>query len=273
MFYTLIMSARTLPQFKSLILLFLGIFLFSLSAPTFSLAQFSLGVSTYYPIQGDVNDGDIIVIKDGTYEKAMSKYQPGIVGVYIEKPSLEFKPENTEGMKPVLSTGESYVNVSTTNGAIRRNDFLTSSDIPGVAMLSTAKGYVVGNALEDYNESDPTKIGKIRVSIFVQDTNSSALTLGGKEGINILDIFSASKLALYESPSDSFKYIVAATVVVISFIFGFITFRKVAVKGVEAIGRNPLASKVIGVGILLNLIITVSIIIAGLVLAYFIVTL
>lgn len=265
------MSARILNlRFKLAILLVL----FALIFPSISFAQnFSLGVSSYYPIEGELNDGDIIVANEGKYERSSIKYQAGIVGIYIEKPSLELKPENTEGMRPVLSSGEAYMNVTTSNGPIKRNSYLTSSDIPGVAMLSSAKGNVVGNALEDYTESDPNKIGKIKVSIYVQDTNSSALAIGDEGGINLLDIFSASKLALYESPSESFKYIVAATVVIISFIFGFITFRKVAVKGVEAIGRNPLASKVIGVGILLNLIITVSIIIAGLVLAYFIVTL
>ncbi len=260
-------------QFISFILL-IFFFLFTAFLPNIVDAQnFSLGVSTYYPVEGDINDGDIVANVDGKFVRTAFPYQPNLVGIYIEKPSIEFKPANTEGMKAILSTGEALVNVSTKNGPIKRNDFLTSSEIPGVAMLSTAKGYVIGNALEDYSESDPNKIGKIRVSIFVQDTNSSALTIGSEGGVNLLDIFSASKLALYQSPSESFKYIVAATVVIISFIFGFITFRKVAVKGVEAIGRNPLASKVIGVGILLNLIITVSIIIAGLVLAYFIVTL
>jgi hypothetical protein len=234
---------------------------------------FSLGISKYYPIDGDVSEGDIIVVYDGKYQKTMLKYQPNIIGIYVENPAFEVRPTDKTGQKPVISSGEIYVNATTSNGVIKRSDYLTSSDVPGVAMLADKRGPVIGTALEDYTESDTSKVGKIKVNVYIQDTSVGAFLPDIDTSVNFFDIFSASKLALYESPSDSFKYIVAATVVIISFIFGFITFRKVAVKGVEAIGRNPLASKAIGVGILLNLLITVSIIIAGLVLAYFVVTL
>ena len=268
--YTLAMRSA---RFKSFIaILFVLTACFTLQNSVLAQSS-SLGVSRYYKVDGEVFDGDLIGIYEGKYQKTIFRYQPNVVGVYVENPTLEFRPEDTTDMKAVLSTGEAYVNVSSINGPIRVNEYVTTSEIPGVGMLATVKGPVIGTALEDFDESDPNKIGRIRVTLYIQDTGSSALAIGGEGGVNLLDVFSASKLALYQSPSDSFKYIVAAVVVMISFVFGFITFRKVAVKGVEAIGRNPLASRVIGIGILLNLIITVSIIIAGLILAYFIVTL
>lgn len=254
--------------------IFFSILLILFSISTAFAQSFPLGVSTYYPVEVEVNDGDIIAQVEGKFVKSTLQYQPAVIGIYVSNPSLEFRPEQLgENDKAIISSGEAYVNVTSKNGEIKRNDFLTSSDISGVAMLAPAKGHVIGTALEDYTATDTERVGKIRVNVFIQDNRASNLSLTETEGINILDIFSASKLALYQSPSESFKYIVAAVVVIISFIFGFLTFRKVAVKGVEAIGRNPLASKVIGLGILLNLVITVSIIIAGLVLAYFIITL
>jgi len=61
--------------------------------------------------------------------------------------------------------------------------------------------------------------------------------------------------------------VVAAFIVIISFIFGFLSFSRVAARGVEALGRNPMAKKTIQLGILLNVIITLGIIVAGLLLA------
>lgn len=272
MIYTACMlSCRSIiTRFSLFLILF---FAFTLGAGSVSAQDFPLGIARYYPITGDINDGDIVAIVEDHYEKTVRTYQENIIGIYVENPSLEFRPAEIGDDKAVLSSGEAFVNVSTVNGFIKRGDVLSSSSIPGTAMLAKEKGFVIGTALENYDESDPEKIGKLRVSLLIEDNRSASLALTEEEGIRLIDIFSASKLALYESPSESFKYIVAALVVIISFVFGFITFKKVAVKGVEAIGRNPLASRMIGAGILLNLVITVSIILAGLVLAYFIITL
>jgi F0F1-type ATP synthase membrane subunit c/vacuolar-type H+-ATPase subunit K len=64
-----------------------------------------------------------------------------------------------------------------------------------------------------------------------------------------------------------FKYFIAALIVFASFFFGFYIFGRVAGKGVEALGRNPLASKMIEMGIVMNVVITVVIILSGLGLA------
>jgi len=92
-------------------------------------------------------------------------------------------------------------------------------------------------------------------------------TLNVKLGDNLLDIFKLSSLATYEQPMTVFKYFVAALIIFASFFFGFFVFGKVAGKGVEALGRNPLAGKMIEMGIVMNVIITVVIILSGLGLA------
>ena len=114
-------------------------------------------------------------------------------------------------------------------------------------------------ALNNYTSK---QIGMIQVAL-----NIRYATLNVKITDNLLDIFKLSSLATYEQPLTVFKYFISALVVFASFFFGFFVFGKVAGKGVEALGRNPLASKMITLGIIFNVIITVSIILSGLGLA------
>jgi len=55
-------------------------------------------------------------------------------------------------------------------------------------------------------------------------------------------------------------------------LLGFVAFGRVAGRGVEALGRNPLAARVIQLGIFLNVFITVAIIAAGILVAILILT-
>lgn len=78
---------------------------------------------------------------------------------------------------------------------------------------------------------------------------------------------------MYESPSVVFKYVVAAFIIVFCVAIGFLTFSRVASNGIQAIGRNPMAGKMINLGIFLNVALTLGIIGAGIVVAYFVVVL
>ena len=63
----------------------------------------------------------------------------------------------------------------------------------------------------------------------------------------------------------------AGIVVLLSFVLGIFSFGRVANTGVEALGRNPLAGRMIQLGIVVNALITVAIIGAGMFIAYVIV--
>jgi F0F1-type ATP synthase membrane subunit c/vacuolar-type H+-ATPase subunit K len=73
-----------------------------------------------------------------------------------------------------------------------------------------------------------------------------------------------------DSPTPIFKYIVAALVVIVSFVLTFMTFGRTAAKGVEALGRNPAASGLINLGIIFNISISVAITLVGLIVAFLI---
>ena len=70
--------------------------------------------------------------------------------------------------------GRVSVKVSSINGPIAVGDELTSSSIPGVAMLASTSGQTIGKALETYSNADPNAVGKIMA--FVNLTYYSAPT-------------------------------------------------------------------------------------------------
>jgi hypothetical protein len=69
------------------------------------------------------------------------------------------------------------------------------------------------------------------------------------------------------SPLDSLRYLLAFIIAIISFALGFIYFGRVVRTGVEAIGRNPLASRIIQATIFVNILITIVIVLTGLAIA------
>lgn len=238
--------------------------------PVFSLknypvfAQESLGIANYYQIAvGEAKDGDIISSSDKGYHKANTPYDPGVVGVVTESPAVSFNLEDLENSVPVVSNGTVVVNISTENGPIKKGDLVTTSTKDGIGMKALKSGFVIGTALEDYSDSQP---GTIAVSLNIRFNSSSKTQVGQ----SLSDVFNLSALAATEQPSTVFKYFLAGVVAVLSFLLGFLSFGRVAAKGVEALGRNPLGGKVIELGIFLNVLITILIVASGLVVAFLI---
>ena len=148
----------------------------------------------------------------------------------------------------MVFVGKSFVRVSSINGEIHAGDFISSSVIPGIGAKVDGYGEVLGIALADYREADHEKIGKIPVAINI--------------GVNTpLTRFAAH-------PIETLRYFLALLIGSSSVIVGLIYFGKVARSGVEALGRNPLAARMIQVGVFLNLLLTFGIIVTGAVIAY-----
>lgn len=229
----------------------------------------SLGIAHYFKVEDEqVEDGSIISFTPKGYFLTIKEYDPTITGVVTNTPALELNLEETEEKTyPVVSSGNVEVRVSAEGGEIKKGDLITSSTNPGVGIKATKSGFVLGVAQEDFSLKET---GKIAVSLnihFFYSTQDSPIKKSLK------DILSLSALAAIESPSAVFKYLVAAVVVVTSFAVGFFTFARVAKNGVEALGRNPLAGKIIQLGIFFNVLITISIVLSGLVVAYLIIRL
>ncbi len=257
-----------------------GFFLFLLSlflwilSPVSIFAQsqndVSLGIANYYQITDkDVKDGNIVSSSPQGYYLSKLPYDPTMVGVVTTNPAVALNLENSSSKSyPVVANGNVQVLVSTINGDIKKGDPITTSTIPGVGMKATKTGYALGIALDPYSSKDTKALGKINISMNLH--YSFAKITSDNTKANLLDIANLSVLATYESPLSVFKYVVAAFVIMLSFILGFVSFGRVARSGIEALGRNPLAGRMIQFGIFLNVLITIAIIVSGIAIAYFV---
>lgn len=225
----------------------------------------SFGVANYLPVQdSNIKDGAIVSFGRDGYQQSTTEYDPGIVGVVTLDPAISFNIQGVDST-PVISSGNAQVLVSTINGPIKEGDLLTSSSIKGVAMKATRSGYILGSALGDYNSSNKNDVGKINISLNVHFVNLQSSATSG-----LLDFLNLTAIATYEQPTVVFRYFLAGIVMVFSFVLGFISFGRIANTGIEALGRNPLAGRTIQLGIVLNVMITITIILSGLAMAYFI---
>ncbi len=250
------------------------VFLFSFSSQQFAAANAidntSFGIANYLPIPDkDVADGDIISFApDNGYFLSKMPYDIAIVGVVTNNPAISLEVLGGQPSYPVISTGNAFINVTTINGDIKKGDPITTSQLPGIGMKATQTGYIIGAALEDYTNTNIHMIKKIAVTLNVHYYVS-------KTSVNqsLFDVLNLSAFATYEEPIQAFKYFIAALILILSFVFGFFSFARTANKGLEALGRNPLASKMIELGILLNIIIAIIIILSGLFVAFIVIRL
>lgn len=270
-----------LPRLKVLcikynVLCILGILLFTLTTYYLLLTTVSaqdvssLGIANYYAISdSNVKDGDIVSFSAKGYFLSKIPYDTAAFGVVTNNAAISLTSEDNEGKYPVVSTGNVLLNVSAKNGSIQKGDLITTSEIAGVGVKALKSGVVIGTAADSFSSNNPEETGKILATLNVHYFYSTNDAVKRK----VLDIAALSALAITESPSAVFKQVVAATVVIISFVLGFVSFGRIAKNGVEALGRNPMAGYLIQFGIFLNVIITVAIILAGLGVAFLILSL
>ena len=247
---------------KLLILVLLFVATKTVSASTF---DFAVSVPILDP---EVAEGSVISYVDGEYVLSIETHDNNIFGIVSQNPSLFLEDTNLEQYTLVGSKGEMDVRVSTKNGAIKEGDFLTSSEIPGVAQKSDKSGRVLGIALEDYEVSDPNEIGLIVAFVDIKShLKQESLTE------NLLTVVSDGLSSAFLTPLASLRYIMALIVTAITFAIAFLSFSRLTSRGVEALGRNPLAGSSIKSVIIFNFVLTFIIIASGLAIAYLILVL
>lgn len=222
----------------------------------------SLGVAIPLSIDQKVVGGDVLCSYDGGISLCNEIYDPAIYGVVTDDPSIALESTDLSDAPLVVSQGDVVVKVSSSNGAISAGDLVTTSEIPGIAQKATVNGFVLGTALESYESPDPAAVGEILVSINIHPTSSF---VGSRSNLvsNIRQAISAPIVA----PLDSFRYLLAFLIALISFALGFIYFGRVVRTGVEATGRNPLASRTIQTMVIVNILVTIVIVVTGLAIA------
>jgi hypothetical protein len=219
----------------------------------------SSGFAHIVPIQGEVQNGDIICTYESGVAPCTSEYDSALFGVYVERPGVVVNDPDIENGKAVSKEGITYVRVT---GPISQGDLVTTSETPGVGKKATTNGYVLGIALDSLNGSDTQRI-QVLVNIH------PATTLAGAQGNLIQFIRKGISVPIFQ-PLESLRYLLAVLIVIISFTLGLVYFGRASRTGIEAIGRNPLAKRVIQLTIILNIVLTLVIILVGLAIAYMI---
>lgn len=236
---------------------------FLIASPKVASAQVdSLGVAIPLDLDIEVQGGDVLCSYEGGITLCDDIYDPAIYGVVTDSPPVSFTSEDLPGAPLAVQTGDVIIRVNSANGNISAGDLVTTSTTPGVAQKATVNGFVIGTALEDYSSDDPNAVGEILVAMNIHPTSSF---VGSRSNLvsNIRQALSAPVVA----PLDSFRYLLAFIIALISFALGFVYFGRVVRTGVEAIGRNPLASRSIQATVLVNIVITIVIVVTGLAIA------
>ena len=226
----------------------------------------SAGTAVSIPvIDKNAKDGHIIISTTKGFGLSSAAYDTNMYGVLIESPAVFLQNTDDPTSKPVISSGRVYVLVSSINGSIKKNDFITTSTIAGVGQKATRNGMILGTALQDYSNSNQKVTGKILVAVNPHFNASFADTK-----TNILEVLRNASDPTTLTQLTSLRYVVAAGIVLVTFAIGFIYFGHVTSSGVEALGRNPLASRTITLSLIFNLILMIVIILVGLGIGYMI---
>jgi hypothetical protein len=234
------------------------------------------GVAEYISIndEGVVANKIVVLTQDG-YALSSSSYDEKIVGVVAEKPSMEINMMENQDTYPVITSGKATLEVNSENGNIKKGDMITTSSKKGVGMKATEPGFVIGSALESYSSKDATKVGKITVLLslkFSAEGKDAATTDPTTMKGQMKNLFNLSKIASSQNPVLVLRYLAAGAIIIATFVITFFTFERIANNGLKALGRNPMAGKLIGMGIFLNVFVASIMIAIGLFISYIILT-
>lgn len=232
----------------------------------------SSDIAISVPISDNADSADLICNGAKGYQKCDLPYSNDMFGVLTAVPAGAMDIGNADAAstsagvnKLLVSRGKTLVRVTAANGPIKTGDLVTSSTVPGVAQLAKENGFVLGEALEDYNPSDPKQVQIIAVSLGIR-----SVTIFSDSRNNLLKFVKQALSAPTLTPLASLRYVLAFTITVISFTLGFVYFGRTSKTGIEAIGRNPLAGRLIEATVVVHILLTIAIVGSGIFIAYII---
>jgi len=221
----------------------------------------SVGVSVNKDVENIV-EGSIICSRGDKMVLCDEDLSPEIAGVYTEKPAILIEDKSINGI-PLVNNGKVGVVVTNEKGNIKPGDYITSSKTPGYGVKADKSGIVLGIALEEFSGADNNSRGRVLVLVDIRPAVIASSSRG-----NLIETLKQAFLAPTLTPLSSLRYLLAILLAVGAFVIGFNYFGKVSKSGVEALGRNPLAGRMIQINVIINLVFTMAIMLAGLALAY-----
>ncbi len=234
-------------------------------------------MSTYKVSDTQAASGDILSNISGKgLVRSSDPYDTHTFGVIVDEPLAVFRNLNADSSeRPVATQGDVTVNVTDFNGQINPGDYIASSPVLGKGMKATQDGYILGIATstetvgQTLNFQDKSyKEGQIQATLRIGYN-----TPAGQPAQSIFASVAASFLKNAQDPSRFavvMRYIIAGGVAALAFAIGLFAFTRAITKGIEAMGRNPLAKKSIQTSIIIEVILTLIVTFGAIVLAFLI---
>lgn len=254
----------------------------------FSTAQFvyaqeaqtpQFNISNTLPIKdAEAVDGDIVSLaqENETLVRTAVAYDEKTYGVLVAVPVMVYR---TAPGLAVARSGDALVNITTLGGPIEVGDYITSSPIPGKGQKATElTGYMVGVALTSFDGStgaaldwqgNKVQSGKIKLAVGIGPASPVLIkAVGGPLGtLRQMAVALLYNIRTSKQFERIIRYIIAALVAISTIFINFRTFGRNITKGIEAIGRNPLAKVAIQSMIVVNVILIAIVSLGGITLA------
>jgi hypothetical protein len=240
----------------------------SLFFPARAQEEGSFTIATTYEVLEEAQNGDVVSFSPDQKGLVLSReaYDKRLFAVVATDPQIVY--HTGEGTQPMVRDGIAYVNVTTINGEIAAGDYVTSSPVPGKAQKATSStGHILGIAISELHEGDGEKINhegreitasKIRVALAIGPVSPALFLLKSSSGaVGALDQIGNALMQTFQEPDSGFviiRYILAAAVVLLAVTISFRNFGRNITRGIDALGRNPLARREIEMMIIFNII-------------------
>ncbi len=247
--------------------------------PLFNLAR------TLTIEDNDAADGDIVSLtkNNESLTRSAKTFDERMYGVLVFKPVMVYRTLPT---LPVVRQGDAYVNVTTLGGAIEVGDFVTSSPIPGKGQKAEGlAGYMLGVAITGFDGNGATAsaefqgktypMGQVKVTVGIGPASPVITKAAGGIFGTLKQLATAIMFNISTSKQAEriIRYILAVLIAIVIIYVSYRTFGRNVTKGIEAIGRNPLAKASIQAMITLNIILLAITVIAGVALALVVISL
>lgn len=231
---------------------------------------------TYDLADTEAQPGDILSLRSNGLVRSDNEYDSQVFGIINAEPLAVYRRVDGSG-SPISRSGVVNVNVTTANGEIKTGDYITTSTLAGKGQKALASGYAIGVALADYNGDGGTEVdykdfesaqtrkvkqGQVPVAIRIEYAELST----ARSANAFLERLNSALFSSVKDPEkfvNVIRYVASGLVTIISILIGLFILARVIPKGVEGIGRNPLARQSIIMYTGINIAIVVIVIIMG----------
>ncbi len=222
------------------------------------------------PLPSNLPVGSIIAETADDYVAASSKDTESFVGVIVEDADFVYEADETT-TRPVVSNGIVPILLSNEKGPIMKGDEITISKTqPGVGVKAQQQDIVLGVAQKSVNLEGKTLVD---VKIIYNGNSGSAQSLKDNSVLadELSNLVKNSSNRIVSGETNPALYLLAIIVVILAAVFAFILFGRVAINGIAAIGRNPMAKGAIITGIVINSLLVIAFMIGTLFAAAYII--